>query len=276
MHDVVHHELRATILECWRIEVSALDPENWTSLEAFAASKPDWDVVVKISEEIVRKYVATMEGLVESRTKPETERDQQFENQTLRNRDYLLYVDLCVAMNAGDIGRVEASFLPWIYIFCATGKHKYASQLARFMKNLHEVYPPALSRLVRMNLLCNPTGKRNAFRPVDWLVERNNLYTKQSPLIEVFRSCHVMVESAFQLTHRTLKHTPPDMTATIERLRAYMQSSDTCEFRQGRVVEREIADNLVKGFRVVNAKKTSSLPVDEEAGEIVAADLAAD
>ncbi|KAH9158641.1 hypothetical protein EDB89DRAFT_2118542 [Lactarius sanguifluus] len=260
MHDVVHHELRATILECWRIEVSALDPENWTSLEAFAASKPDWDLVVKISEEIIQKYVATIEGLSQARMKPETERDQQFENQTLRNRDYLLYVDLCNAMNAGDIGR-------WIYIFCATGKHKYASQLARFMKNLHEVYPPALSHLVRMNLLCNPTGKPNAFRPVDWLVERNNLYTKviysgsgpnsnidyickQSPLIEVFRSCHVMVESAFQLTHRTLKHTPPDMTATIERLRAYMQSSGTCEFRQGRVVDREIADNLVKGFHV--------------------------
>ncbi|KAH9169083.1 hypothetical protein EDB89DRAFT_1854937 [Lactarius sanguifluus] len=293
MHDVVHHELRATILECWRIEVSALDPENWTSLEAFAASKPDWDLVVKISKEIVQKYVATIEGLSQARMKPETERDQQFENQTLRNRDYLLYVDLCNAMNAGDISRVEASFLPWIYIFCATGKHKYASQLARFMKNLHEVYPPALSHLVRMNLLCNPTGKPNAFCPVDWLVERNNLYTKviysgsgpnsnidyickQSPLIEVFRSCHVMVESAFQLTHRTLKHMPPDMTATIERLRAYMQSSGTCEFQQGRVVDREIADNLVKGFHVVNTKKTSSLPVDEETGEIVATDLAAD
>ena len=141
MHDVVHHELRASILECWRTEASA---QNMTSLKAFADSKPDWDLVVKMSEDIVRKYVATAEGLSTSRTHPETERDQQFENQTIRNRDYLLYVDLCNAMNAGDIGRVEASFLPWIYIFSATGKHKYASQLARFMKNLHEVYPPAL------------------------------------------------------------------------------------------------------------------------------------
>ncbi|KAI9428638.1 hypothetical protein H4582DRAFT_2091438 [Lactarius indigo] len=161
MRDAVHHELRATILECWRLEVSALGPEKWTSLEAFAESKPDWGLVAKISEEIVRKYAATMEGLSQSRTKPEAERDQQFENQTLRNRDYLLYVDLCNAMNAGDVGRVEASFLPWIYIFCATGKHKHASQLARFMKNLHEVYPPALSHLVLMNLLRNPTGKPN-------------------------------------------------------------------------------------------------------------------
>ncbi|KAH9174017.1 hypothetical protein EDB89DRAFT_2113744 [Lactarius sanguifluus] len=228
MHDVVHHELCATILECWWIEVSALDPENWTSLEAFTASKLDWDLVVKISEEIVQKYVATIEGLSQARMKPETERDQQFENQTLRNRDYLLYVDLCNTMNAGDISHVEASFLPWIYIFCTMGKHKYVSQLARFMKNLHEVYPPALS---------GPNSN------IDYIC-------KQSPLIEVFRSCHVMVESVFQLTHCTLKHMPLDMTATIERLHAYMQSSGTCEFRQGRVVDQEIADNLVKGFHV--------------------------
>ncbi|KAH8993655.1 hypothetical protein EDB83DRAFT_2239070, partial [Lactarius deliciosus] len=234
MHDVVHHELQAVILECWRKESSLLvsaDSES-VSLKAFAETKPDWELIVKISEDIVRKYVATTEGLLESRAKPESERDQQFENQALWNRDYLSYVDLCNAINAGDVGRVEASFLHWIYMFCGTGKHKYASQLARFLRNLHEVYPPELSRIVRMNMLCNPTGKLNAFRPVDWLVERNNLYTKviyagsgpnrtmdyicqQSPLIEVFRNCHVIVESAFQLTHRTLKHTPPDMTTTV-------------------------------------------------------------
>ncbi|KAI9457457.1 hypothetical protein BJY52DRAFT_1120356 [Lactarius psammicola] len=310
MHDVVHHELHATILECWWREVSARNPGNMESLEVFAESKPDWDLVVKISEDIVWKYVAIGEDISQSHTRPDDERDQQFENQTLQNRDYLLYVDLCNAINLGDIGRVEASFLPWIYIFSATGKHKYTSQLARFMTNLHEVYPPALrqasyvqkrvvqdahlrnhSNIVRMNLLCNLTGRPNAFHPVDWLVERNNLYTKviysgsgpnctieyickQSLLIEVFRSCHTMVESAFQLTHCTLKHTPPDMTVTIERLRAYMQSLGTCEFQPGRVVEREILDNITKGLQVVHAKKTV-LPVDEETCDIVATDLEA-
>ncbi|KAH8979611.1 hypothetical protein EDB92DRAFT_1806324, partial [Lactarius akahatsu] len=53
---------------------------------------------------------------------------------------------------------------------------------------------------------------------------------QQSPLIEVFRSCHVIVESAFQLTHQTLKHTPLDMTATIERLCKHLQSTGCCEF----------------------------------------------
>ncbi|KAH8976789.1 hypothetical protein EDB92DRAFT_1938328 [Lactarius akahatsu] len=254
MHNVVHHEL--------------------PSLKAFAETKPNWELIVKISEDIVRKYVATTGGLQQSRAKPESERDQQFENQALQNRDYLLYVDLCNAINVGDVGRVEASFLHWIYVFRATGKHKYASQLARYLKNLHEVYPPELSQIVRMNMLCNPTGKPNAFRPVDWLVERNNLYMKviyarsgpnrtmdyicqQSPLIEVFRSCH---------------HTPPDMTVTIERLRKHLQSTGCCEFQKGRVVEREVMDSIIKGLQTVHAKK----PVQpEETHEVEASDLEA-
>ncbi|KAH9009876.1 hypothetical protein EDB84DRAFT_1280211 [Lactarius hengduanensis] len=294
MHDVVHHELRAVILECWRKESSLLvsaDPGS-VSLKAFAETKPDWELIVKISEDIVRKYVATTEGLLELRAKPESERDQQFENQALRNCDYLSYVDLCNAINIGDVGRVEASFLQWIYLFCGTGKHKYASQLARFLRNLHEVYPPELSRIVRMNMLCNPTGKPNAFQPVDWLVECNNLYTKvsylcwkrsepmdyicqQSPLIEVFRNCHVIVESAFQLTHRTLKHTPPDMTATIERLRAHLQTTGCCEFRKGRVVEREVVDNIIKGLLAVHAKKIVQPEDEAHEIELEAADLEA-
>jgi hypothetical protein len=47
-------------------------------------------------------------------------------------------------MNMGDIGHVEASFLPWIHIFKATGKHKYASQISRFLTNLQFNYPEAL------------------------------------------------------------------------------------------------------------------------------------
>ncbi|KAI9432878.1 hypothetical protein BJY52DRAFT_1132534, partial [Lactarius psammicola] len=229
-----------------------------------------------ISRDIVWKYVATSSGLSQSRARPEADRDQQYENQCLRNRDYLLYVDLCNALNSGDIGydggtrlrRDEASFLPWIYIFCGTGKHKYASQLARFMRNLHDIYPPDLSRIIQMNALCNPTGKPNTFQPADWLVEWNNLYTK------VTRDCHVIIETAFQLTYRTLRHAPPDMTTMIQRLRAYMQSSGLCEFHRGRTVEWEITDCIVKGMQVVHAKKIV-LPVEEEAREIEAVDLEA-
>lgn len=39
-------------------------------------------------------------------------------------------------------------------------------------------------RAIRMNILCNPTGKKHHFRAIDWLVEHNNLYIK----VRTFRS----------------------------------------------------------------------------------------
>ncbi|KAG1739268.1 hypothetical protein EDB19DRAFT_1635922 [Suillus lakei] len=97
-----------------------------------------------MSRVIVKKFIATTQDLDAAREKPPQQRDKRFENQTLRNRDELLYIDLCQAMNTGDIGRVEASFLPWIHMFKATGKHKYASQMSRFLMNLQFNYPAAL------------------------------------------------------------------------------------------------------------------------------------
>lgn len=43
-------------------------------------------------------------------------------------------------MNAGDIGWVEATFLPWIYMFKATGKHKYGAQMLQFVLKMQHVY----------------------------------------------------------------------------------------------------------------------------------------
>jgi hypothetical protein len=143
VHDVIHHDIWASMLDCWRIEAESQNPE-WSTLENFAVSEPKWDDVVAMSHTIVRKYVATTQGLDEARAQPSTGRDKRFENQTLRNRDELMYIDVCQAMNTGDIGRVEASFLPWIYVFKATGKHKYASQMTKFLVNLQFNWPKKL------------------------------------------------------------------------------------------------------------------------------------
>ncbi|KIJ10207.1 hypothetical protein PAXINDRAFT_164292 [Paxillus involutus ATCC 200175] len=231
MHDVVHHDLWASILNCWEIEVSKQNG-SWDTLEAFAKSKPSWELIVKMSEAIVEKYIATTGNLSQARAKQPKERDKHFKNQALRNRDELLYVDLCHAMNSGDIWRVEASVLPWIYIFRATGKHKYAYQMTRFMIYMRYVYPNNLRQIIQMNWFCNPTGKPFKFRAVDWLVERNNLYTKvifagkgsnrtiehilkESPLIELYWQCHILMENAFYIQGRTINHSKPDMTKTL-------------------------------------------------------------
>lgn len=140
MHDLIYHSLSGSMLDCWRIEAKGRNAE-WTSLEEFAVAEPSWETIVSMSEDIARKYVATGPDLDDVRTgKDDSQRDQIFENQCLRNRDEFLYVDLCRAIREGDVGRLKTLLLPWIYLFKATGKHKYASHMTRFLKDLYELY----------------------------------------------------------------------------------------------------------------------------------------
>ena len=143
MHDAIHHDLQAAMLDYWQIEAHLKDPV-WSTLEVFAESKPSWETVVSMSTTIAQKYIALPEDLCAIREEPCDNRDEVFENQTLWNRDGFLYLDLSYTMNTGDIGRVEALILPWIYIFKATRKHKYAQHMMRFLKELYDVYPEDL------------------------------------------------------------------------------------------------------------------------------------
>ncbi|KAF9525694.1 hypothetical protein CPB83DRAFT_771677 [Crepidotus variabilis] len=291
MHDAIHHDIWASILNCWEYEVKTKNTD-WYSLDVYAASKPEWEDLVALSEKIVSTYVGTPAMVARLRRKQDEERDQRFENQVLRNRKELLYLELCHAMNAGDIGRVEATFLDWVYIFKATGKHKYASQMLSFMLHLRYVYPENVSKTIRMNWLCNPTGKEFGFRGIDWLVELNNLYTKviyggsssnrtlkriidESVLIELFRDCHLTVENGFHLEHRTIRHSPPDMTKTINRLKHFINENRPHVFTPGRKVHHCTPDSVTVGLsEVLKTGMVDTSDVDEEEHEIEGDDLA--
>ena len=75
---------------------------------------------------------------------PSAARDTQHENILLMHQYFLLYDEISFSMNHGDIGRLETLFPPWVYLFRATGKHKYAAQMVTFMTDIHFVYPPGL------------------------------------------------------------------------------------------------------------------------------------
>ena len=98
-----------------------------------------------MSEHLATNFVAGADNdLYELRGKPSATRDGQKENILLMHQYFLLYEELCWGMNVGDIGRVETLFPPWIYLFKATGKHKYAGQMVTFLTDIHFVYPESL------------------------------------------------------------------------------------------------------------------------------------
>ncbi|KAG1832262.1 hypothetical protein DFJ58DRAFT_671175 [Suillus subalutaceus] len=294
MHDVVHHDLWASILNCWETEASERN-SSWDSLEAFAKSKPMPEMIVEMSESIVEKYIATSKTVSSANQLPAKERDWRFENQTLQNRDELLYVDLCHAMNSGDIGRVEASILPWIYMFKLTGKPKYAYQMTRFMIYMCYVYTTDLRQIIRLNWLCNPTGQAFKFCPVDWLVERNNLYTKvifagkgsnrtiqhiiqELPLIELYQACHVMVENGFHLQNCTIKHAPPNMVKTLEELKQEIQKCSPHKTKAGRTADYAVCNWIAAGIELLMQYKEGIKEGegDEQGDGVFADDLIGD
>lgn len=122
MHEVIQHVGIVSRLDCWAQEVGD-ENRAMDSLEAWAQSRPSWDDLVSVATRLVTKYVAGPEFSELQYQSPEV-RDQQWENTLLREQYFLLYEEVSYAMNAGDIGRVEDCFLPWIFIFRGCGKHK--------------------------------------------------------------------------------------------------------------------------------------------------------
>ncbi|KAI0090786.1 hypothetical protein BDY19DRAFT_1035348 [Irpex rosettiformis] len=257
MHDLILQCASARILDVWRVAINKL---SHSSLESFADSS-SWSDIVELSHDLVKGYLdQPLRG------------DQEFRNNTLILGRLLDYVELTHAMKHGDIGRVEATFLKWVFIFKSVGKHKYASQLIKTMNDLRFVYPARLARAIRLNWLCNPTGRPDGFRAIDWLVELMNLYIKvvygssgytrtfqlilkQSPLIEVFRHLHRTMQDSFHLPHRSVRHAPQSQENTLQALCALLCANKAYEFEDNRK-SYELTDHVHEGIYKLQSSAT--------------------
>lgn len=163
------HITDARVLDCWRLVC------GHSTLDAFLDENPSWERISTLAEEIFDRFVWGRQA---------HDGDNTFRNGLLFNRDALLYRVLTLAINFGAIGLVEDVMCISIPIFKATGKHKYCAHTTKVLMRLRR-YPPGVQQAAYMNLLCNPSGRKDGFRPVDWLVELNNLYIKVSQSVLV-------------------------------------------------------------------------------------------
>ncbi|KAM6491513.1 hypothetical protein JOM56_013082 [Amanita muscaria] len=176
MHQSITHIGICRRLDCWRVLAQKMNPDH-TSLECFASSQPTVEYLKKMANTLALDFTSN-EDLPLSRLNPTSERDQLFENATLVLKYLALYEELSWAMNHGDIARVERCLLPWIALFKATGKHKYATHLTRFLTTVHFELSERTQHAIRYNWLINVTGKPGKFRAVDWYVELHNMRIK--------------------------------------------------------------------------------------------------
>ena len=149
--------------------------------------------------------------------------------------------------------------------FKATGKHKYAAHLTKYLINVHYIFPAGLRKAIRYHILVNPTGKPHHFRAVDWCVELNNLYTKvvhggqgsnymiaqiikESSLIQIFWRMQQMIDENFGLMGRTYAHASPDMQETFKLVIEQLKVRKAHEnFENGRTTKYTLDDMIDKG-----------------------------
>jgi hypothetical protein len=144
MHEVIRHNGIVLRLDAWRVEAKHRNPAL-NSLEDFAKSKPSLALLTDMANHLAENYVSGGEiDIYGLRSESIARRDKQHENVLIMHQYFLLYEELSFSMNRGDIGRLETTFSPWITIFKAVGKHKYATHMTKYLTDVHFVYPPRL------------------------------------------------------------------------------------------------------------------------------------
>ncbi|KAM6493491.1 hypothetical protein JOM56_011625 [Amanita muscaria] len=262
MHQVINHAGTSRRLDCWRVLALRRNSTHDT-LEKLAESEPMFYELEEIAEQIVNEF-CSIEDLSLERLKPESERDQVFENAQIINSYLALYEELSYAMNFGNIGRVETCLVTWIPLFKATGKHIYVTHLEQFLLDMHFKYPKGLRRAIRYNIVINPTGKAGKFRAADWLVELHNLdikvnhggqgpnYTikriiEESSLIGTYKNAHEVIARNFALLKASVLHADPNMEKTLSDLQDHIAGHSPHAFMPGRTAIYSIPDMLDKG-----------------------------
>jgi len=87
---------------------------------------------------------------------------------------------------------------------------------------------------------------------------------KESALIEVYKSIRVQFEQMFCLEHKTIRHSPPKMKNTFDKLGEYMQKESTHTEVKGRAAQ-SIVDAMAKGMHMA---MTGNPPGGSGAGEL--------
>ncbi|KAJ8503630.1 hypothetical protein ONZ45_g10687 [Pleurotus djamor] len=307
-HEAIEHIGIVLRLDSWRAAVAEEHPEC-ESLEDWATKEPSWEDIVRVATKLGKMDATTNDIDSTMRLADDEARDIQYENNLLRHHYFLLYEEISYAMNHGDIGRVEACFLPWMNIFAGCGKHKYAAELRRYLEDVHFRYPAGIKKAIRPNILINLTGKEGKWRGIDWLVEHNNLYIKvsthtldgkdtqrddqqriyggkysnhtkahiikESQLIEVYKNTRIQFEQMFCLDHKTTRHSPPNMRETFQQLGRQMKRDKVNVFQARRQSKNEISDYEGLGFEIMMrklGKLESEVEVEAEAEATTADD----
>ncbi len=80
------------------------------------------------------------------------------------------------------------------------------------------------------------------------------------------------VENGFHLEHRTIRHSPPDMTKTLQKLGQRIEETSPHIFKEGRKADYIIPDQMGAGIAGVQTAGKYTTTTTEDGEELVEVD----
>ncbi|EJF59284.1 hypothetical protein DICSQDRAFT_172208 [Dichomitus squalens LYAD-421 SS1] len=178
--------------------------------------------------------------------------DMVFENVSLFLRDALVFHEFTDAIKGGYSGRIICTLKILTLMYRGSGRLKYAHECLHLIHNLTRVWPAPLRAVMINNWLVNPTGKPNAWVPVDLLQEHMNFWVKViykaqgsnaswewlqtiSPCISVFRQLALQMNDTLGARLGN-KHQSPSLHKDIDSLTNLMRNNSIFRVEPGHVL----------------------------------------
>ncbi|EJF62114.1 hypothetical protein DICSQDRAFT_44032, partial [Dichomitus squalens LYAD-421 SS1] len=186
--------------------------------------------------------------------------DMVFENMCLFMRDALVLREFNDAIKGGYSGRIIRTLKILALMYRGSGRTKYAYEMLHIIHNLTHLWPAPLRNIMINNWLVNPTGKDDAFVPVDLLQEHLNFWIKVmykaqgsnaswewlemiSPCVGVLRKLATQINDSLG-AHLGSKHRSPDLTKDYETICNRLREYNVLVPEAGRLI---YSDNPSKG-----------------------------
>lgn len=231
--ELLRHTFDAMVRRIWQVEMGT----------------EDLDLAGKgLDDREIRDLVATkVEILCEKHLMPSQHQEDSYsppnKNATLFLRHMAIYIELCAAIKAGDIGRIQES-LKWITVMLQAGSTKnYANELLHIHCGLQYVWTPEMGRAIMASWLVNTKGKKDGWIPSDLYQEHNNLLTKTiyaakgsnsswdtlattiSTNIRTFSTIKKQFEKVFNRPRNRSKHSTVSAEKDIERILSTLRAN---------------------------------------------------
>nr|VWO97743.1 Pre-mRNA-splicing ATP-dependent RNA helicase PRP28 (EC [Ganoderma boninense] len=186
--------------------------------------------------------------------------DMVYENACIFLRDVLILREFNDAIRGGYSGRIVRLLKILALMYRGSGRVKYAHELLHVIHNLTRIWPDSLRKVMMNNWLVNPTGKANAWVPVDLMQEHMNFWIKViykaqgsnaswdwlrtiSPCIALLRNVATQMNSTLGARLGT-KHQAPDRSRDLATLQNSMREHNVFTVQHGRIL-RGVKDGEV-------------------------------